>query len=112
MKDIGEIELLLDEERAALASPNLEQLAHILQKKEILLERLARERIPNLQAHSLRAKAQHNQALMDSTLAGLRHAAKAISEQIVNRSEISVYTQLGKKRTFHTQAKPALEKKA
>lgn len=95
---------LLERERTALMSGNLEDLNEILTEKAALIDRLGsdpldadRERLGEL-----RGKAQRNQELMDNAMRGIRSVATRLGTMRRLRRALETYDQSGRRTTIVT----------
>jgi len=110
---INALDALLERERAALLSGDLESIAHLLEEKEALFDRLnaiPQADSPNLNA--LKGKVQRNQALLDNALKGIRAVAARMSAMRKIRRSLDTYDESGKRTTIEGQKAAKLEKRA
>ena len=89
---------LLDQERNALLAGDLEQIAHLLPKKEKLVTELledASEERPSLNV--LQNKLTHNQLLLDGAMQGIRIVASRLAALRQVREALDTYDAHGRK---------------
>ncbi|MFS4581708.1 flagellar biosynthesis protein FlgN [Phaeobacter sp. C3_T13_0] len=110
---IDELDSLLDVERAALVSGDLQKLEPLLAQKEMIITKLnmtadlERETLEHVQG-----KVSRNQILLDSAMEGIRAVAARMAELRRVRKGLDVYDQAGRKTRFATSGTPSLEKRA
>jgi hypothetical protein len=106
------LRLLLREERAALVSGNLEKLGALSERKQMLLNDLENQAIPQIELDALQKNLSRNQALLSSALDGIRAVASRMSDLQKARSGLETYDRSGTRARFETGQPQALEKRA
>jgi flagellar biosynthesis/type III secretory pathway chaperone len=110
---IEALDQLLDRERKALLSGDLEQIGHLMPAKEDLVHRLN-----DLNTHQgehlalVHEKVTRNQALLGSALDGIRAVANRMADLRKVRAGLEVYDRTGHKTNFSTSTLPSVEKRA
>ena len=107
------LDALLEQERAALLSGDLEKLTEMLPCKVALIDALNRvihTDIPTLQ--SLDTKVKRNQLLLDGALAGIRNVAQSLATLRRLRGSLETYGSDGKKRNIDVNTDHSVEKRA
>ncbi len=110
---IDDLDLLLDSERQALVSGNLDELSQLHDRKEQLISAL--NALDRLEADALvgvREKMSRNQALLSSAMEGIRAVADRMAELRRVRQNLSTYDRDGKRHQFPTSTAQKLEKRA
>lgn len=104
---------LLDTERAAVLAGDLDKMAHLLERKEELIDALleidsdAAEPISEIQN-----KLSRNQILLDGALQGIRRAAARLAAVRQVRRTLETYGEDGQKKTIDSYVAHQLEKRA
>ncbi len=112
-KLIDSLETLLDRERKALTSGELDQLGGILAQKETLIERLnALDAMEQTNLSQVRDKVTRNQDLLNSALEGIRAVANRMSDLQRVRHGLETYDETGRKSQFSTLVQSKVEKRA
>ncbi len=104
---------LLEAEREALLSGDLERLAEMLATKEALMDKLnaiAGNDLPTLR--ELDVKVRRNQLLLDGALEGIRTVARRMAELRRIRASLETYGSDGKKRNIDVETDRSFEKRA
>lgn len=110
---IDELDDVLEAERAALLSGNLDQIGRLLERKEALIEDLsALERVETEALRNLSSKLKRNQDLLDSALEGIRTVAKRLATLRRVRSTLDTYDSNGAKKTIDLNTEGSVEKRA
>lgn len=110
---IDELDLLLEKERDALMTGQLEMLPELLEQKEGLIDRLnGLDGLEAAELQPLRGKAQRNQALLDGALRGIRTVANRFSTLRKIRRTLETYDSQGRKSALVSQHDNKLEKRA
>ncbi len=110
---IRALEDLLDMERAALIQGQLDQLDHMLPRKEELIAS-----VKDLQVHEtedlirLQHKVDRNQALLKSASDGIKAVANRMAELRQVRQGLSTYDAAGQRSNYAVRHEPKLEKRA
>ena len=108
-----ELDDLLEQERAALLSGNLDQISSLLALKEALVAKiglLEQDALAPLQ--TLQQKVANNQILLDGALKGIRKAATRLAEIRQIRRTLETYGQDGQKLVIEGQVTRKVEKRA
>jgi hypothetical protein len=111
--NFGALDALLEEERTALLSGDLEKLTDMLPRKEALIDALngiLHTDIPTLQ--SLDSKVKRNQLLLDGALEGIRNVAQRLATLRRLRGSLETYDSDGKKRNIDVDMDRSIEKRA
>lgn len=104
---------VLEQERAALLSGNLEAIGRLLGQKEALIEELSvLEEVEASALHDLTGKMKRNQDLLDHALEGIRSVAGRLAAMRRVRSSLDTYDADGKKRSINMSNDTSLEKRA
>lgn len=110
---ISELDDLLEAERDALLSGNLDQIGRLLERKEALIDELSTlERFESDTLQSLTGKLKRNQALLDSALEGIRKVAKRLAALRRVRSTLDTYDSNGAKKSIDIVSEGSIEKRA
>ena len=107
------LDALLEQERAALLSGDLQQLTDMLPSKVALIDALNRvihTDIPTLQ--SLDSKVKRNQLLLDGAMEGIINVAQRLATLRRLRGSLETYGSDGKKRTIDVDTDHSVEKRA
>ncbi len=108
-----ELDELLDEERTALITGDLEKVARLLERKENLLDAMSGMTTYDaeyLEAASL--KLERNRELLDGALEGIRAVSKRLATLRRIRSTLETYDSSGSKQTIEFPSDSAVEKRA
>ncbi|WP_407493727.1 flagellar protein FlgN [Pseudooceanicola sp. MF1-13] len=109
----AELDTLLDRERSALVEGDLQQLSMLLERKEQLLEEIAKTEGPaNKGLEALQGKAIRNQALLDSALQGIRSVANRFATLRRIRKSLETYDEFGHKSSLPALSENKVEKRA
>ncbi|WP_424985694.1 hypothetical protein [Microbulbifer sp. S227A] len=110
---IESLDELLDREREALLSGQLEQLGQLMSIKEDLIDRINAIN-PDTQPalEKVHKKVTRNQALLNSALEGIRAVANRMAELRRVRSGFETYDRRGNRQTFGTRTSSNVEKRA
>ncbi|PIE12420.1 MAG: flagellar biosynthesis protein FlgN [Rhodobacterales bacterium] len=109
---------LLDRERGALLSGDLDRLVRMLDEKTTLIDTLNNgvEAIETQDErktlHDLQSKVTRNQELLDSALSGIRSVAKRMSALHQVRKSLDTYDEAGHKTTIDAMRDRKMEKRA
>lgn len=104
---------LLEEERAALLTGDLEKVGRLFDRKEGLIEELSQlEQFEARTLNTLQDKMKRNQALLDSALEGIRAVAGRLAALRRVRSTLDTYDSNGAKRSIKIGKDGAVEKRA
>ena len=110
---VGALDDVLEKEREALLSGNLEAIGRLLEQKESLIEDLSvLDEVEAKALHDLTGKMKRNQDLLDHALAGIRSVAGRLAAMRRVRSSLDTYDANGTKRSVDMTNDPSLEKRA
>lgn len=101
---------LLEQERAALLSGDIDKLARLAPHKERVLQSLDATDRPALDA--LHGKALRNQELIDSALQGIRDVTDRLQAMRAARRSLETYDSHGHRRSIEATVRPTVEKRA
>lgn len=108
-----ELDSLLEVERAALLSGDLEQIGVLMLEKERLIEELSIiEELESGHLHTLTGKMKRNQDLLDSALEGIRAVAGRLAALRRVRNTLDTYDSNGEKHAIHVAKDGVVEKRA
>lgn len=110
---IDALEALLERERTALMDGDLDFLVGQFDEKKTLIDTLngsGEAGVVNLE--QLQAKAQRNQALLDSALQGIRSVTSRMNALHRIRQTLETYDETGQRRTIEGQPTRKMEKRA
>ena len=108
--ELGE---LLEAERQALLSGDLDAMARLSAQKEALLEHISESQDTPLEAaQDVAAKVIRNQELIDAALSGIRRVVAEVEALQRIRSNLQTYTREGKKIEINQTAAKRLERRA
>jgi len=111
--NLDELDDLLDAERAALMSGNLECLTRMVDRKEALIGTLNQTDQTDLTIlKTLDAKVRRNQQLLDGALEGIRSVARRMATLRRIRSSLDTYDASGRKRKAEIGGDSSVEKRA
>lgn len=110
---IEELDQLLDSERRALVSGNLDDLSRLHDRKESLISSLnALDRLEANALSNVREKMSRNQTLLSNAMEGIRAVADRMAELRRVRQNLSTYDRDGKRHQIPTSTEQKLEKRA
>lgn len=104
---------LLEHERTALLTGNLDQMAELLERKTALIDALNAlepEHQPDLD--DIRGKVVRNQTLLDGALQGIRQVAGRMAALRQLRHSFDTYDETGRKHTIEGAVVRQVEKRA
>lgn len=109
---IAKLDALLEDERAALLSGDLERIGAGVAEKERLIDALgaAQDRQHDLTA--LQAKVVRNQGLLDGALQGIRSVAARMATYRQVRKSMDTYDGQGRKYTIPGEVTRTVQKRA
>ena len=110
---IEQLDMLLEQERAALLVGDLDRISTLLAQKESLIDALGALDVrgePELQG--LQAKVVRNQALLDGALIGIRNVAARMAAFRKIRRSLETYDESGRKRVIQGEVTRQVEKRA
>lgn len=108
---IEALEDLLDRERLAILSGNLDALARHLAEKTRLLEALAKSTSTGARIEQLKVKANRNQELLVAVGCGIKSATRRLKELNNPKMTLRTYDKGGASTEIFAR-KPGLEKRA
>lgn len=108
------MDALLEEERAALLSGDLDGLTEMLGRKEAVLEEIAllSTSAPDTRLQDVQKKLVRNQALLDSAMAGIRSVARRLAMVRRVRESLEYYDEDGAKASVVIGVERSVEKRA
>lgn len=110
---IRSLEEVLDLERNALVSGDLDRLNHMTPEKEKLIGAInALQVFESGELIRLQQKVERNQALLNSAAEGIRSVAARMAELRRVRQELSTYNADGQRSGFAMRGQVKLEKRA
>lgn len=110
---IDALDDVLETERSALLSGDLDAIGRLLDRKESLIEKLALlEATETASLEKLTDKIKRNQALLDQALDGIRTVANRLAELRRVKSSLDTYDASGAKRRIDMDAEASVEKRA
>lgn len=110
---IDEMLDLLETERSALARGDLTSVTALFERKEKLVQELARlsdGTMPEL--GRIQAKMSQNQALIDGALRGIRHVSERLTALRKVKHQLDTYSKDGQRRTIEGFLVHKVEKRA
>lgn len=111
--EIDALDDLLETERAALLSGDLEGLTRLAASKEQLIQSLNATEQTDLEALSLLdSKVKRNQQLLDSALEGIRSVARRMGALRRIRASLDTYDATGQKQSIEVDATRSVERHA
>ncbi len=112
-KVISALDDLLEQERNALFSGELEKLVGLIERKRKLIETLDTLGLTGTdELNTLKSKAARNQALLDSALKGIKSVSTRLATLQKVRKSLDTYDAKGRKLTIQGQQSGKLEKRA
>ena len=113
LKAIEELDQILDQEREALITGDLDQLTRLLELKESLIDQInAKDSVQKEQLADVQDKVARNQALLHSAMEGIRAVADRMADLRRVRQGLETYDRTGRKTQFPTQVQRIVEKRA
>lgn len=110
---IDALDDLLDQEREALLTGDLDRVGRLVEQKENLIDQLAQFEHTQLDAlMQLDEKFKRNQVLLDSALDGIRRVARRLSALRRVRNALDTYDAQGERQTIDISATSSFEKRA
>lgn len=104
---------VLEDERSALLTGDLEKVGRLFDRKEALIDELSElEKFEAQTLHALQRKMKRNQDLLDSALEGIRAVAGRLAALRRVRSTLDTYDSNGAKRSIEMDNDGAVEKRA
>lgn len=110
---LNKIESILEAEKSALLSGNLDKIAEMSDQKERLFSELKNADSEQLVAlEALQQRYAHNQELMDGALQGIRNVAKRLAEIRRLGAGLDTYDADGRKTVIPGLVEHRMEKRA
>ncbi|WP_299704915.1 flagellar biosynthesis protein FlgN [uncultured Tateyamaria sp.] len=110
---LDELEDLLDAERTAVLSGNIDDVGRLFDQKSRLLEQLGGWDATNAEVSTaLRIKLERNQNLLESAADGVRSVARRLSAVRRVRESLDTYDARGQRTSVNLKSCGALEKRA
>lgn len=112
-KKIKDLDRVLDQEKQALVSGGLDQLAGILKMKETLFDQInAEKNLKKPELVNIQSKIIRNQALLQNAMEGIRTVADRMADLHRVRTGLDTYDSTGQKSQFATRDHSRVEKRA
>ena len=109
----NELDYLLEAERTALISGDLDRIGRLLHKKETLVERFSsRDTVDKELLASVSGKLKRNQDLLDQALGGIRSVTKRLDALKRVRQSLHTYNSRGEKKSVDLTTRGSVEKRA
>ncbi len=108
---LDNLEDLLDRERKAILSGNLEALSRMVGEKTRLMERLGKAEADPGRVERLRIKAERNRQLLNAVQRGIRSVSEQLAAMKAQKTPLRTYDSSGQSRNI-SNARPSLEKRA
>ena len=110
---IDQLDKLLESERQALLTGDLEKISVLLERKETLIDAFnTLDTEDNGDLDDLHRKVMRNQVLLNGALEGIRKVAARMAEIRRVRSALDTYDKTGRKQVIDGHAQPRVEKRA
>lgn len=106
------LEALIQSEREALMSGDLERIAEILAQKEPLISELLSEPLAAEKIAPIRRDLKRNQELFDHALSGIRAVADRLADLNKARAGLETYDAQGRKSAIVSATRTNLQRKA
>ena len=107
------LDILLDEERAALLNGDFDAVSNLGTRKERLFEKMAQADLGSIpKLDDLRSKTARNQLLMEAALQGIRSVAERMSALRRVRDTLETYDGQGRKTAIANPVRYKVEKRA
>lgn len=103
---------LIEAERDALLSGDLDRIVQLLEEKRTLAQGLADGHVAAETVGRHRTALQRNQELFDRTLEGVRAVAARMAELAQTRATLETYDASGQRRTIRRADRPKIERRA
>lgn len=104
---------LLEKEHDAMLAGDLDCIARLVDQKETLIGQLTQlEQSDELPVATLQNKLQHNHALLENALQGIRRAASRMAAIRRVRRSLETYDEAGQKRTIDGEVVHQVERRA
>ncbi len=110
---LDDLDELLEAERQALLSGNLEKIGRLVDRKEALIDELSLVDLSGaVEVKRVSASLRRNQDLLDHALAGIRDVARRLAAMRQVRRNLDTYDANGSKRSIPFSQNGSLEKRA
>ncbi len=110
---IRRLDEILDIERDALLSGELDTLHSIVEEKEKLIESLNNSEAPDVdELRPVNNKARRNQDLLEQALHGIRTVSKRLAELREARKTFDTYNKSGQRKRIESEDAASVEKRA
>ena len=109
---VDELDTLLEKERTALLSGDIDAIGRLLQRKESLIDGLNALDAEAAPLGGLQGKVARNQALLDGALQGIRRASARMAALRRVRRSLETYDASGQKQTIEGEVVHKVEKRA
>lgn len=110
---IDELDILLEAERQALLSGNLDDLAGLTVRKQAIFDALnAQDAVAPEALAPVQDRIARNQALLESAMAGIRAIADRMADLRRVREGLETYDRRGRRRSVGAPPSAQVEKKA
>lgn len=107
------LSVLLDAERAALLTGDLEGVGALLADKEVLIDQINQAALHDPEAlRAVRDKVHHNQKLFDGALDGIRTVSERMAALHRVQTSIETYGADGSRRDIHLAKRGTVERRA
>ncbi|WP_299401231.1 flagellar export chaperone FlgN [uncultured Roseobacter sp.] len=110
---IDALDDVLEAEREALLTGNLDEVGRLLERKESLIDQLSQLELASREPlEALNSKVERNQALLDHALEGIRSVARRLAALRRVRSSLETYDEKGARHTIDVTPESNVEKRA
>jgi flagellar biosynthesis/type III secretory pathway chaperone len=110
---INALDDLLDAERAALLTGDIDQIGRLLEQKESLIDSLnEQEAVDRFTLENLNSKVERNQELLNSALDGIRTVARRLATMRRIRRTLDTYDAQGRKSSIVLDQEQTVERRA
>lgn len=109
---LNALDTLLEEERAALISGDLQRIADIADRKETLVAGLDDSGAGGAALIPLKRKIQRNQVLLDGALEGIRNVAARLAVLRETGGTLETYDRNGRRQTWSGPRGDGIERRA
>ncbi|MFT6024920.1 MAG: flagellar biosynthesis/type III secretory pathway chaperone [Ascidiaceihabitans sp.] len=110
---IDALDDLLEAERAALLTGDIDQIGRLMEQKESLMETLnEQEAIDRTELEKLNLKVERNQELLNSALDGIRAVARRLATMRRIRKTLDTYDAQGRKSSIVLHQEQSVERRA
>ncbi|WP_390911604.1 flagellar biosynthesis protein FlgN [Pseudosulfitobacter sp. SM2401] len=110
---IDSLDDLLDAERAALLTGDIDQIGRLMAQKESLIDTLNdQEAVDRSELEHLNSKVERNQELLHSALDGIRTVARRLATMRRIRKTLETYDAQGRKNSIVLHQEQTVERRA